>query len=62
MLRLATLYVRNRHKPASGQPDLVAGRELLERAQAILTSEDISIASDSGATRWRHHRSLSKVK
>ena len=48
LLLLAQLYVRNRHQPADGQAGFVAGRECLDRAQLILTSDEVSINSDNG--------------
>ena len=47
-LLLATLYVRNRHPPADGQKGFMMGRGLLDSAQQILTSDEMSISSDTG--------------
>ena len=48
MLMLATLYVRNKHKPSDGQAGYTIGRELLDKAQLILTSDEVSVPSDGG--------------
>ena len=47
-LLLATLYVRNRHPPSDGQKGFEKGRGLLDDAQKILTSDELSISSDRG--------------
>ena len=50
MVLLARLYVRNRHPPADNPENVknlgfVKGRELLDAAQSILTSDELSVGS-----------------
>lgn len=45
-LLLATLYVRNRHPPSDGQKGFEKGRGLLDDAQKILTSDELSMSSE----------------
>jgi hypothetical protein len=40
------LYVRNRHPPSDGQKGFEYGRSLLDSAQQILTSDELSMSSE----------------